>query len=69
MKRHGISGVGKPRELYDGTLRRFASGPLDAICDMVQGVKALGLETCMTLGMLEPYQAEALADAAMTNPR
>ena len=24
----------------------------DAICAMVEGVKALGLETCMTLGML-----------------
>jgi biotin synthase len=32
---------------------------------MVEGVKALGLETCMTLGMLKPDQAEALADAGL----
>ncbi|HZB69444.1 MAG TPA: radical SAM protein, partial [Sphingomicrobium sp.] len=25
---------------------------LDRLCDMVAGVKAIGLETCMTLGML-----------------
>lgn len=29
-----FDGRRQPRELYDGTLRRFASGPLDAICDM-----------------------------------
>lgn len=30
------------------------------ILAMVEGVKALGLETCMTLGMLSPDQAQAL---------
>ena len=30
---------------------------LDAVCAMVQGVKALGLETCVTLGMLTQPQA------------
>ena len=38
---------------------------LDAICDMVQGVKALGLETCMTLGMLTGVQAQRLKDAGL----
>jgi len=38
---------------------------LDAICDMVQGVKALGLETCMTLGMLTGAQAQRLKDAGL----
>ncbi|HET6158888.1 MAG TPA: biotin synthase BioB [Dongiaceae bacterium] len=38
---------------------------LDAICDMVQGVKALGLETCMTLGMLTGSQARRLKDAGL----
>jgi biotin synthase len=38
---------------------------LDAICDMVQGVKALGLETCMTLGMLTGPQAHRLKDAGL----
>ena len=38
---------------------------LDAICDMVQGVKALGMETCMTLGMLTAAQAQRLSDAGL----
>ncbi|AFP84487.1 biotin synthase BioB [secondary endosymbiont of Ctenarytaina eucalypti] len=32
---------------------------------MVQGVKALGLETCMTLGMLNDQQAQRLASAGL----
>jgi biotin synthase len=38
---------------------------LDAICDMVEGVKALGMETCMTLGMLTAEQAQRLKDAGL----
>jgi len=38
---------------------------MDAVCAMVQGVKALGLETCMTLGMLSEQQAGRLADAGL----
>lgn len=34
---------------------------MDALVAMVQGVKALGMETCMTLGMLSKTQAETLA--------
>ena len=33
---------------------------LDAVCAMVEGVKALGLETCATLGMLTAPQARRL---------
>ncbi|USD64375.1 biotin synthase BioB [Vibrio sp. SCSIO 43136] len=33
--------------------------------DMIQGVKGMGLETCMTLGMLTPDQANQLADAGL----
>lgn len=33
------------------------------LTDMIQGVKEMGLETCMTLGMLTPDQANSLADA------
>lgn len=36
-----------------------------AIVAMVQAVKSLGLETCMTLGMLSPEQAETFADAGL----
>jgi biotin synthase len=38
---------------------------LDKIVPMVEGVKALGLETCVTLGMLKPGQAERLRDAGL----
>ena len=38
---------------------------MPALLDMVARVKALGLETCMTLGMLEGDQAERLADAGL----
>ncbi|PCM45165.1 biotin synthase BioB [Marinobacter sp. ANT_B65] len=35
------------------------------VLDMVRQVKSLGLETCMTLGMLKPEQAEELAEAGL----
>lgn len=35
------------------------------VTSMVQGVKSLGLETCMTLGMLDAEQAQTLADAGL----
>jgi biotin synthase len=38
---------------------------LDAVCAMVEGVRALGLETCATLGMLTGPQAQRLKDAGL----
>ena len=38
---------------------------LDAVCAMVEAVKALGLETCATLGMLTERQAHRLKDAGL----
>jgi biotin synthase len=38
---------------------------LDAVCAMVEGVKALGLETCATLGMLTGGQAARLKHAGL----
>jgi biotin synthase len=38
---------------------------LDNVCAMVEGVKALGLETCVTLGMLEAEQARRLKDSGL----
>jgi biotin synthase len=38
---------------------------LEKILPRVEGVKALGLETCVTLGMLKPGQAERLRDAGL----
>ncbi|PDT64506.1 biotin synthase BioB [Bradyrhizobium ottawaense] len=38
---------------------------LDRVCEMVSAVKRLGMETCVTLGMLTPPQAERLRDAGL----
>jgi biotin synthase len=38
---------------------------LEQVTEMVQAVKALGMETCVTLGMLREGQAERLADAGL----
>jgi biotin synthase len=45
------------RELKDRDLPKLAA--------MIGGVKALGLETCATLGMLTPDQAKQLKDAGL----
>jgi biotin synthase len=45
------------RELKDRDLPKVAA--------MIEGVKGLGLETCVTLGMLEPRQALALKAAGL----
>ncbi|MDP2794563.1 MAG: biotin synthase BioB [Sulfurisoma sp.] len=38
---------------------------LDTVTEMVSAVKGLGLETCVTLGMLKAGQAERLRDAGL----
>lgn len=38
---------------------------MDALVDMVREVKSMGLETCMTLGMLEPEHAQQLKHAGL----
>ena len=38
---------------------------LDKVCAMVEGVKALGMETCVTLGMLTDEQARRLKDCGL----
>jgi biotin synthase len=38
---------------------------MEATVAMVRGVKSLGMETCMTLGMLTPAQSERLAQAGL----
>jgi biotin synthase len=38
---------------------------IEKVADMVREVRALGLETCLTLGMLAPQQARRLADAGL----
>ncbi len=38
----------------------------ERVLEMVRGVRALGLEACCTLGMLNEAQAESLAEAGLT---
>jgi biotin synthase len=38
---------------------------LDAVCEMVEAIKALGLETCATLGMLTAAQARRLKESGL----
>ena len=47
------------REVRDGE-------EFDNVVEMVKGVRALGMEACVTLGMLKQHQAERLADAGLT---
>jgi biotin synthase len=58
----------------DGGATRFCMGAawrspkdkdLDEVCEMVAGVKALGMETCVTLGMLTAPQATRLKEAGL----
>nr|WP_028110515.1 biotin synthase BioB [Ferrimonas futtsuensis] len=35
------------------------------LVEMIRGVKDMGMETCMTLGMLDAHQAKELADAGL----
>jgi biotin synthase len=57
--------AGASRYCMGAAWREPKDRDLDAICDMVQGVKALGLETCMTLGMLTGTQAQRLKEAGL----
>ena len=38
---------------------------IEKVVAMIKGVKDLGMETCATLGMLEPNQAQALSEAGL----
>ncbi len=38
---------------------------LNAVCKMIEGVKELGLETCVTLGMLKKEQAKTLRQSGL----
>ncbi|MGQ3892250.1 biotin synthase BioB [Legionella sp. CNM-4043-24] len=64
----------KAQEAKDGGATRFCMGaawrcpPENAMPEinaMIAGVKAMGLETCMTLGMLDANQAQQLKEAGL----
>jgi biotin synthase len=58
---------GATRFCMGAAWRDVPSGaPFERVLDMVRGVRALGLEACCTLGMLDDGQAHALADAGLT---
>jgi len=54
---------GATRFCMGAAWRGLKQKELDPVLEMVKAVSALGLETCATLGMLEPGQAEQLKDA------
>jgi biotin synthase len=56
---------GSQRFCMGAAWRELKDRDVDAVCEMVAGVKAMGLETCMTLGMLTGGQARALKDAGL----
>ncbi|CUJ98928.1 Biotin synthase [Ruegeria denitrificans] len=62
------------RKAKDGGATRFCMGAawrepkdrdMDALVAMVEGVRELGMETCMTLGMLDDNQVFRLRDAGL----
>jgi biotin synthase len=57
--------AGASRFCMGAAYRSPAAKDFPHIIDMVKSVKELGLETCMTLGMLKDEQASALADAGL----
>jgi biotin synthase len=57
---------GSTRFCMGAAWREVKDGPaFDRVLDMVRGVKVLGLEACVTLGMLTASQAERLKQAGL----
>ncbi len=57
--------AGSQRFCMGAAWRNPKDRDMPAIAAMVRGVRALGLETCMTLGMLTPSQAATLSEAGL----
>ena len=57
--------AGSQRFCMGAAWREPKDRDMDAICAMVEGVNALGLQSCMTLGMLTDAQAERLGQAGL----
>ena len=56
---------GSTRFCMGAAWRNPKTRDMPAIIEMVKGVRGMGLETCMTLGMLAPEQADMLAEAGL----
>ncbi|WP_284270534.1 biotin synthase BioB [Mesorhizobium huakuii] len=57
--------AGATRYCMGAAWRNPKARDMDAVVAMVEGVKALGMETCMTLGMLDLGQAQQLKEAGL----
>jgi biotin synthase len=57
--------AGASRFCMGAAWRNPKESQVDAVADLVAGVRSLGLETCATLGMLKPHQAERLSEAGL----
>lgn len=57
--------AGSQRFCMGAAWRNPKDRDMDAIVEMVTGVRDLGMETCMTLGMLTADQARRLAEAGL----
>ena len=57
--------AGSQRFCMGAAWRNPKDRDMPAIVEIVKGVRAMGMETCMTLGMLTPAQAEMLAEAGL----
>ncbi len=66
--------LAEARQARDGGATRYCMGAawrspkdrdMDTLVAMVEGVRALGMETCMTLGMLTPEHSQRLAAAGL----
>jgi biotin synthase len=57
--------AGSQRFCMGAAWRNPKDRDMPAIVEIVKGVRAMGLETCMTLGMLTPKQADMLKDAGL----
>ncbi len=57
--------AGATRYCMGAAWREPKARDMDQLVAMVEGVKGLGMETCMTLGMLTDHDARRLADAGL----
>jgi biotin synthase len=59
--------AGATRFCMGAAWREVKDGPaFEHVLEMVRGVRALGMEACVTLGMLKPEQAARLKEAGLT---
>jgi biotin synthase len=59
--------AGATRFCMGAAWREVKDGPqFDRVLEMVRGVRALGMEACVTLGMLSESQAQRLHEAGLT---